>query len=447
MQESLCNIKLIIMKKCLLKVAFAFVLFIFGNASEVYALYGIESEIDYLNEFVELRNSGKDASLPLLNLKERYNTFSEIERNDFNAVMIDHISRSLKDNNKGRALAIIDLYEFLVRGNNSKMEELYFISGNIYAERCDTINLKKVINKLENLNQESPLLCKLNDFLAQFRQLRLLDKGLCNAWVSKELCSMKKRFLYGSALYGFPKYVFRFNERNDSTVVIVKPSPFSAINFKLFGMESQIVVPYMKDSIYIVWCSEKLKNYDPEFVGSIRGITGTLSAEVQGELSKRNKYDFGEQLAGSMLASVAEVGLNALFDAMFTPSKKIHLLEARLRRVSDNELSGIICYRKASVDASETNVNFNVECDSVTLYRWTQNSDVFFMGPKGRVLAIEEDGSKYSASNLKIMRNDTSTAYGKAYMEYMNSKRRDKIEFRYKYNQKQIEKLSNYNLK
>lgn len=459
-----------------------------------YAAKGVtQGEAEYaawLKEFVTLRVENKDSSLPLMKIKDYYSQLSDIDKGNLKNKIIDHISLYLKENQKNEAMAMIDLYDFLADKKDAKRPDIYFIRGNIYAERQDTIMLKETIAQIENSNGKQEYLDKLNDYLLQIRRFVPADQGLDGYWVSDVLY----------AGYGIlPKYIInaRYGETLSFTVKNKSSFLYHCITTKnVFSLEflkeqvSQQIIPYAKDSLYVLWSSEKLKNYDPELVGGLRQTIGMTGAAVVGKYSQHNKYSSGDAALAQFTTGIVEIGANALLDVLFTPSKKIYLLEARLKRVNENIFAGKFIYRQTKVKETTTSIKFDEEKDILSLLRWSPESGIIFMGYAGfpvtpyetsntstkkqkkniekkklkkakqKVKTSNNIGSlinSYTPENYtpevidetiipcwKEIRDDASTEYGKAYLEYKKSK--DKNEYMKEYNLKQLEKLREYNM-
>ena len=117
----------------------------------------IQEEPEYttwLNDFVTLRIENKDSSLHLLKIKDYYNQLSDIDKGNFKSKIIEHISVYLKANKKNEAMAMMDLYDLFADKEDVKRPDLYFIRGNIYAERKDTVMLKETIAQLEKFDDK-----------------------------------------------------------------------------------------------------------------------------------------------------------------------------------------------------------------------------------------------------------------------------------------------------
>ncbi|MDD6960882.1 MAG: PDZ domain-containing protein, partial [Muribaculaceae bacterium] len=78
---------------------------------------------------------------------------------------------------------------------------------------------------------------------------------------------------------------------------------------------------------------------------------------VSGNLARHNKVDLGEQIIGNIATSAIEIGLNAIFDALWKPSKTVWILEGRFRRVNKYLLQGTLSYqsKKVNVDGKVSN--------------------------------------------------------------------------------------------
>lgn len=346
-----------------------------------------DSEPEYvawIKEFVNLRASDKDSALPLMRIKDYYDALPANEKEEVNSKMIEIVSGYVRSGHTVETMAMIDLYDFLADKNDAKRPDLYFIRGNIYAERQDTVMLKETIARIESCNGKQMYLDKLNDYLMQIRRFVPADQGLDGYWVSDIV--QPRDFLDGSEQ---PYFRINICSNIDSTsFIIIKDSPFardvmarvqssSIFDLRDRAQISQLVIPYSKDSLYVVWASERLKNYDAEIIGAVRGTIGTSAATIEGTLSQRHKYSKDDYFAGSILTSIGEAGINSLIDNMFTPTKKTYTLEMRLKKINNYKLQGVAIYRysKNKADGRSKYIEWT---DPITLYKWDKESGIVF---------------------------------------------------------------------
>lgn len=460
-------------KKATGKFVALFVALIIISANSYATIDTTQEEPDYLTwlkEYVTLRTQNKDSALPLMKIKDYYSKLPDTDKGNVNEKMIDLISVYLNGNLKDETMAMIDLYDFLVDKRDTKRPTLYFIKGNIYAERQDTVLLKETIVQIERCNGKQEYLDKLNDFLLQIRRFVPADQGLDGYWVSDVL--MTDAWGIGGDI---PKYIINATSNDHSTQMTIKSeSPFLTkicITTKPLLIEdktqiSQYFFPFTKDSLYVAWSSEKLKNYNANLAGGLRQITGTTAATISGELAQRNKYSKNKAMLGNMLNGIAEAGLNSLIDAIFTPSKKLYILEGKFRKTNDYLLEGSLKYTYSKIKAGEeTDACSTTEKEEICLLKWTPESDVIFMDWLGRPLTpykqsnisikkqrkkiekAKRKGEKIDETILpywKDLANDTNTEYGRAYQA--RKKANNKKSFGKQWNRKQIEKLREYNM-
>lgn len=417
-----------------------------------------------------LRTSAQDSALPLMKIKDYYSQQPDTTKSKINNKMINIIADYLEEEHSDEAMAMIDLYDLLAESDDIKRPDLYFIKGNIYAERKDSIMLKETIGQLEHFDGKKDYIDMLNNYLSQIRGITSSNYSLGGYWVSDIL--MTDIWGYG---WNIPKYIIQsVDDKEDTNMTIETYCPFitkvcitTKGNLKIPAPQiSQKFYPTSKDSLYIAWSSEKLKNYNAYLAGTLRQITGATAATISGELAQRHKYSTGEALLGGLINSFTEIGLNLLFDAIFTPSKKLYVLESKLKRVNDYILQGEFTYKCSKVKAGEENdPQIDTSTERVTLLKWTPESGVVFMSWNGhpltpypvsntpiekqkkRIEKAKKKGRQIDETILpywKDLMNDTSTEYGKACQEKKKSKKEK--EFIKQWNRKQIEKLRQYNL-
>lgn len=173
----------------------------------------------WLKEYVTLRSQNKDSAFPLMKIKDYYNLLSDTEKDNVNAKMVDWVSEYLNRNLQDEAMAMIDLYDYLVDRSDAKRPILYFIRGNIYAERQDSVMLKETIAQMERCNGKQEYLDKLNDYLLQIRRLVSVDQVLDGYWVSDNLVESWTN-------YALPKYILKAKSDKTSSLTITGNSPF-----------------------------------------------------------------------------------------------------------------------------------------------------------------------------------------------------------------------------
>ena len=172
-----------------------------------------------------------------------------------------------------------------------------------------------------------------------------------------------------------------------------------------------MVIPYASDSIYVLWSSEKLNKNSPELASIFRGTVTATAASLSAELAQNNIYDFSTQLFGGLATTVSEIGLNAIISALFTPSKKMYVLEARLKHETDYMLSGTITYKYKDISADKDLSKEKTIRSKVSFARWLPESNSVFtaqwympiLHPMNKI--APKDYKKYKDTRYAYCRN------------------------------------------
>lgn len=189
-----------------------------------------------------------------------------------------------------------------------------------------------------------------------------------------------------------------------------------------------------EDSLYICWASEKLSNEDLNNLNIARGLSSSIGTGVAVGVAGGSN-DFSSRLSGQLSGMAIEMGMNALFDSMFSPSKKLILIEAWLRKVNRNMFEAIITSKQTKAKTVSNNLKFDEHSDTLTLMRWNKESDVIFMA--GGFMGIIHPYCPYVCKEDILIKSDSD--FGKACLEFKKAKK--KKEYIKEYNLQQIEKL------
>lgn len=302
-----------------------------------------EKVTEWVGEYIERKSDFRDTADPLIRLLEYSKQLRGKYYSAFDKLLVDSLTANLKRNSNDRVIAVVELYDHLFADTAANKTKMLYVKGNILASKQDTIQLKKVIRRLDLL-EDTVHSQTLYGHLVKIRNYVPADQGLDGTWISN---------WYRTDGYNWSMNPITFDYKNGQTIVYHKPYVYELEYTSDYPTDtSRIVLPYAEDSLYIVWSSEKLKNIDPEALGLLRGATSTAASIVSGNLARHNKVDFGEQLLGNIATSVIEIGINAIFDAIWKPSKTVWILEGRFRRVNKYLLQGTMTYtgQKVNVD-------------------------------------------------------------------------------------------------
>ena len=412
-----------------------------------------------LPEYITGLQNKTDVTPLVILIKDLYASTEASDRESFKRVINEQISEQFSNGQKETARSLIYIYQLIAEKDDEQLPLLYLIQGNMYAEQMDSVNLKNMISSLQACSQNnensSKYIESLNGFLERIRNYVPVTRGIVGRWISD---TPHDRFL------NIPKY--------DIEAVYFK----DGLRYKYLGWPgnkglSQIQKEFGDDSLYICWSSEILSDVDLQEISMARGVASTVGTGIAVGVSGGNK-DLSSQLAGSLSGMAVEMGANALFDNLFEPSKRIELVEAWLKKVNNNMFEGIFSWKKTIIKSTSDKTKFNEERDTLTLMRWTAESDVIFMvgslppvlpyppyrislskpkknnTKKGTLASVVPTVNESTIDNQNQMtngiyyediQNNTDIEYGRAYLEYKKSKKPK--EYIRQYNLEQIEKL------
>ena len=344
-----------------------------------------EKVTEWVGEYIERKSDFRDTADPLIRLLEYSKQLKGKYYSAFDKLLVDSLTANLKRNSNDRVIAVVELYDHLFADTAANKTKMLYVKGNILASKQDTIQLKKVIRRL-NLLQDTVHSQTLYDHLIKIRNYVPADQGLDGTWISDKIWPDR---------YNLPAHPITFDYKNGQTIVYKRECVYE-LEYKYEPTDtSRLVLPYAEDSLYIVWSSEKLKNIDPEALGLLRGATSTAASIVSGNLARHNKVDFGEQLLGNIATSAIEIGLNAIFDAIWKPSKTVWILEGRFRRVNKYLLQGTLTYQSKKVDVDGKVSNKSSWTDEISYTHYNPDDHIYWAGRRFGICAPHEWQRKY----------------------------------------------------
>ncbi len=248
-----------------------------------------EKVTEWVGEYIEQKSYSRDTADPLIRLLGYSKQLKGKYYSAFDKLLVDSLTANLKRNSSDRVIAVVELYDHLFADTAANKTKMLYVKGNILASKQDTIQLKKVIRRL-NLLQDTVHSQTLYDHLIKIRNYIPADQGLDGTWISNR---------HRPDIYNWPSQQITFDYKDGQTIVYHKPylKELERANEYEPTDTSRLVLPYAEDSLYIVWSSEKLKNIDPEALGLLRGATSTAASIVSGNLARHNKVDLGAILS------------------------------------------------------------------------------------------------------------------------------------------------------
>lgn len=364
-----------------------------------------EHQLDSLTakEYVQ-----KAKNYDFASLKSNFSSLSKEDKEKMLTSYLDKIISLLENENKSEALIYINIYQNLAERSDENYPNLLFVKGNIYAENVDSVNLILTIDELKHVgidkNEIIDYIATLENKLEEIRSFVHPYKKLEGIWVADNLfwdINPSDRTCVG------PGIVLKtfYDGINDTLSLCIDKGSRIAAEIAISGnkeIQSQydLVYPYSSDSIYVCWSSEKLNKNGIDFAPVARGVTDVITSSVYTEYSQTtNKYSFGEGFLGKSLSFLGGVVLNSIFDMIFTPSKKMYTLEARLKVENEKFISGTLTYKfnKVNVDGQ---LLLQKECHSRVLFtKWQPECNIVFV-------SFHADHGLFIHPSLNMTRND-----------------------------------------
>ena len=331
-------------------------------------------------------------------VRNYYNGLNNTGKQQLLTAISDRTIQLLESDNKDDALHFTHLYTTLADKNDEKLPTMLYIKGVIYSEKLDSESVVNVIQQLESCNsQNEQYINDLKDHLDKVRnyepQLQRIGDGV---WVSGAV-DWDNQLLYEG--WGTNKlirsnaspHIFmktNYDLINDTAAFVIdgccslKYAMLRKTNGIFVGAYneddmSQYILPFGSDSIYVLWCSEKLNRNSPEFASFLRGTISFAASEVSAEYAQRNEHSFGAELGMKLLTSVTEIGVNMLIDALFTPTKKMYCLEGRFKIENKHTMTGTLKFQFQTINA-EGEMEIKMTHGRVTFNRWLPESGIVF---------------------------------------------------------------------
>lgn len=339
-----------------------------------------------LNDFS--LNGIKDDSSPIKNY------FSQLNKNGKQQMLYflkDKTASQINNISKDAAMPTIHLYQALAPEEDEYLPTMLYIKGIIYAEKLDSLGLKTTINELTGLVQSdntSEYISTLNKLSEKVKNYVPLYKKLDNTiWVADGLTWDNHSVLLD--IFHGPDIIINTHYDNIADTMIWNIDKKSLISQQIFVKQnsvfssakeipSQVVIPTASDSLYVLWCSERLDKNGIDVAPLLRSSVGFASAEINAELSQHNKYDFGSMILGTLATTAGEILFNSIIDAIFVPSKKMYGLIARLKIENEYLMTGTLTYHYAKISA-DGNTKYEDCHTPITLARWLPESgEVFY---------------------------------------------------------------------
>lgn len=308
---------------------------------------------ELLDGYVSASVHGENTTPYITKINQTFKSY----RNDEQALFLVKISERInKDTivnqqNAVRKIALIDLYALLADSNDGKLDDLYFQKGEICGLHTgDTIMLKDCITGLKLSNQSktpkvNDYITTLQDYLEQIRNYVPASRRIDGIWVSNLQLTNSVELMDNITL---PFYVLIVNgnsvqlDINGYGGLLAEKTSMGKIK-DVSATFPQRIDDISPDHIYMVWANERLKIPNQHVAAGVSTTVGDIAGSVAGTavgsaLGNSLISDLGSQMVDGVISSV----FSSLVADAFAPSKKIHMLELTITRVSDNELTAHI---------------------------------------------------------------------------------------------------------
>lgn len=306
----------------------------------------------------------------------------------------EYLSKEIGANNYHSALTLSKLYLSVTGANDTRRQTVLYILGSIYYALEDAPSLHATIDSLMvatvSGQEDSEQIQQLLEYHEKLSSRHPSLDILLDPWVSN--LDWEHSDVPYVVMCGFKRVCHNADDQQkndngdslgvffDTQCVLYKDA------VKMMGYVpqiSQIVRPFDKDSVYILWSSEDLHIPKEANVASMRNTIRNASTTAYGHLNQHNNISFGTELLGKTLVTGLETGLNMMVSQMSTPTKTIFLAEAKLKLVNDYHMKGGIFYRVYTYDAKGNLMDFKAgEFRVYDFYRWWPNTNDAFINKK-----------------------------------------------------------------
>lgn len=327
-----------------------------------------ESILPVLNAYVYSITSGNSDIKSAITLTQDMQKCSPNDQQIVRDSLRSHISQALAKENRSTAVTLIDLYKNISNTQDTKLGQILYVEGMMKADEQNLDAVKKSISEISNLKGNySTQIQTLSQRLNKITNFRDIMTEMPRYWASTFYIADKR---------ALPQFMLNFLPDNSKEGGYNVQLSHCRIP-ELLRLNHQVMMPFADDSLYVCWSNEKLQNVDMQTAQLARSSSALAGNLVAGSIIG-NSPDFVGQLSGNILGGLTEMGFNALFDAIFEPSKKIYIVEARLCVDNPHVMSGNITYRVAKIKPSTKNVTFDTSFHTAIFSNWNTEMGINF---------------------------------------------------------------------
>lgn len=339
---------------------------------------------ELLDGYVSASVNKENATPYITKINQVFKNYNEDQQAEFRGKIYERINGDTiaQQNILVKKMALIDLYVLLADNNDSKLDDLYFQKGEICGLHTgDTIMLKECITGLKLSDQSktpkvTDYITTLQDYLEQIRNYLPASQRMDGIWVSEIMYNME---LINKAVYYTPSFTINVNHglvKMENTGYAIKFADIGFWSEKVKNDEdtyAQSVVDIGKDKVYLVWSNEKLKIPNQAVALSLGQTAGDITTNAVTEATSSLMGNIGGNMVGGIAGNI--IG-GAIMD-MFTPSKKMYVLEMELELINDYELVGHFCNQVIKIDGNGK-PDISTEKKEIYFIKYDIKSGVYF---------------------------------------------------------------------
>lgn len=296
--------------------------------------------------YVTAKKENKDFNSPLTGILVFYGGPNDTGKRECRKYLVDKMDGYYNEQKPTEALAVADIYESIAPVNDFGRLRLYFYRGEQAATaKGDTVMLKQYIDNIISLpdagnERKQECLSTLNGYLEEIRNYIPVDKTIDGVWVSD----------IWNTFSGYPYFVLEIHtdERGKTTFTLQARSEYLAYTSSAWSpwgkQTAQEEFVFNTDSIYAAWSNEDMKKPSPELNCMFRQTAGTF-ASVLGTKATIE----GNAALGNLTSSIVGLGVDAIADAIFTPSKRAYFLQMKMRKLNDRQIEADVFSTKLKV--------------------------------------------------------------------------------------------------
>lgn len=347
-------------------------------------VYSQATADELLDGYVSASVNKENATPYITKINQVFKNYNEDQQAEFRGKIYERINGDTiaQQNILVKKMALIDLYVLLADNNDSKLDDLYFQKGEICGLHTgDTIMLKECITGLKLSDQSktpkvTDYITTLQDYLEQIRNYLPASQRMDGIWVSEIMYNME---LINKAVYYTPSFTINVNHglvKMENTGYAIKFADIGFWSEKVKNDENiyaQSVVDIGKDKVYLVWSNEKLKIPNQAVALSLGQTAGDITTNAVTEATSSLMGNIGGNMVGGIAGNI--IG-GAIMD-MFTPSKKMYVLEMELELINDYELVGHFCNQVIKIDGNGK-PDISTEKKEIYFIKYDIKSGVYF---------------------------------------------------------------------